>query len=104
MVDVVGGDVGQVGGCGVFEYVELVDEVEEDGVLLARGGGLRGAEGALRYVVRCWYWGGEENGERGEGEGDEGGDVHGSWGELLVEEKWKMRCWQMRPRWSVLRM
>ena len=43
VVDVVRIDVGQVGGRGVLEGVELVDEVEEDGVLLARAGGLGGA-------------------------------------------------------------
>lgn len=48
VVDVVRGDVGQVGSRGVFEDVELVDEVEEDGVLLAGGGGLGGAEWGLR--------------------------------------------------------
>ena len=46
MVDVVQRDVGQVGSCRVLEGVELVDEVEEDGVLLAGGGGLRGQNGA----------------------------------------------------------
>lgn len=45
VVDVVRGNVGQVGGCRVLEHVELVDEVEEDGVLLAWGCGLGGAEG-----------------------------------------------------------
>lgn len=46
VVDVVQRDVGQVGSCRVLEGVELVDEVEEDGVLLAGGGGLRGQNGA----------------------------------------------------------
>lgn len=79
VVDVVGRDVGQVGGRGVLEGVELVDEVEEDGVLLAGGGGLGGAEWCLRcagVIVRCW--GSEEDGESGESEGEEGGEMHGS--------------------------
>lgn len=70
VVDVVWGDVGQVGGGGVLEHVELVDEVEEDGVLLAWGCGLGGAEGCLGWlgvVVGCW--GCEEGGKSGEGEG-----------------------------------
>lgn len=70
MVNVVWGDVGQIGGGRVFEHVELVDEVEEDGVLLAWGCGLGGAEwclGWLRVVVGCW--GREEGGKSGEGEG-----------------------------------
>lgn len=72
VVDVVRGDVGQVGGGGVLEHVELVDKVEEDGVLLAWGCGLGGAEwclGWLRVVVGCW--GCEEGGKSGEGEGRE---------------------------------
>ena len=80
VVDVVRGDVGQVGGRGVLEDVELVDEVEEDGVLLARGGGLGGAEwrlGRAGAVPRYRCWGGEGDGESGEGEGEEGGEVHG---------------------------
>ena len=71
MVDVVWGDVGQVGGRGVLEGVELVDEVEENGVLLAGGGGFGGAEWCLRcggVVVRCW--GGEDGGESDKSKGE----------------------------------
>ena len=70
VVDVVRGDVGEVGGRGVFDYVELVDEVEENGVLLASGSGFGRTEGCLGDVLRCWRWGGDEEGERGEGEGE----------------------------------
>lgn len=86
VVDVVRGDVGQVGGRGVLEDVQLVDEVEEDGVLLAGGGGLGGAEWCLGdggVVVR--FWGGEGDGEGSESDGEEGGEVHG-WVVGLVEE------------------
>ena len=87
MVDVVWGDVGQVGRRGILERVELVDEVEEDGVLLARGGGFGRAEGCLGcrwIVVRCW--GGEGDGESGESEGEERGDVHDCVVGLVVDE------------------
>ena len=60
-----------------MERVELVDEVEEDSVLLARGGGLGRAEGCFGFswvVVR--RWGGEGDGESGESDGEERGDVH----------------------------
>ena len=73
VVDVVWGDVGQVGGGGVLLDVELVDEVEEDGLLLARGRGLGGAE----WCLGCWWavifggWLCEESGECGEREGHE---------------------------------
>lgn len=79
VVDVVWGDVGQVGGRGVLEDVELVDEVEEDGVLLAGGGGLGGAEWCLGcggVVVRYRSWRGEGDGDSGKSEGEEGGEVH----------------------------
>lgn len=72
VIDVVWGDIGEIGGLGVLEDVELVDEVEEDGVLLAGARGLGGAEWCLGCggVVRCW--GGKESGQRGESEGNEG--------------------------------
>lgn len=53
-----------------------MDEVEKNGVLLAWGGGLGRAEGGLGDVVRCWRWGSEEEGNRGEDEGEGGGDMH----------------------------
>ena len=74
VVDVVWGDVGQVGGGGVLLDVELVDEVEEDGVLLAGRRGLRGAEwclGCCRAVIfGGWFC--KESGESGEREGGDG--------------------------------
>lgn len=86
VVDIVWGDVGQVGGCGVFENVELVNEVEEDGVLLARGGGLGRAEGRLGYAgVVVIDWVGEDRGESGESEREERGDVHGRVAGLVME-------------------
>ena len=56
VVDVVWGDVGKVGGLRILEDVELVDEVEKDGVLLVGARVLGRAEWRLRYrgVVRCW--------------------------------------------------
>ena len=74
VVDVVRGDVGQVGGGGVLLDVELVDEVEEDGVLLAGRRGLWGAE----WCLGCWGavvfggWFCKESGESGEREGGDG--------------------------------
>ena len=53
VVDVVGRHVGQVGVRGVLLDVELVDEVEEDGVLLAGAHGLGGAVGS-RGEVGLW--------------------------------------------------
>ena len=51
VVDIVWGDVGQEGIGGILLDVELVEEVEEDGVLLGRADGLGGAVGARRNVV-----------------------------------------------------
>ena len=70
VIDVVWVDVGQVGGGGILEDVELVDEVEKDGVLLAWGCGLGGAKWCLRcrrVVVGCWRC--EESGKSGESQG-----------------------------------
>ena len=74
VVDVVRGDVGQVGGGGVLLDVELVDEVEEDGVLLARGRVLGWAEWCLRCcgAVICRGWFCVEDREGGDGEGRNG--------------------------------
>ena len=77
VVDVVRGDIGQVCGLGVLKDVELLDEVEEDGVLLAGGGRFRGAEwrrGCGRVVSCCWA--AEDGGESGEDDGDESGEMH----------------------------
>ena len=73
VVDIVWGDVGQVGGGGILLDVELVDEVEEDGVLLSRGRGLGGAEwclGCCRAVI-FGGWVCKKSGECGEREGHE---------------------------------
>ena len=74
VVDVVWGDVGQVGGGGVLLDVELVDEVEEDGVLLAGGRGLGRAVWWLGWcrAVIFWGWFRKESGESGEREGRDG--------------------------------
>ena len=74
VVDVVWGDVGQVGGGGVLLDVELVDEVEKDGVLLAGGRGLGRAEwclGCCRAVI-LGGWFCKESGESGEREDRDG--------------------------------
>lgn len=79
VVDVVWGDVGEVGGLGVFEDVEFVNEVVEDGVLLAGAGGLRGTVGPFGdagIVIWIRGWGGEDGGEGGEEERDDGGEMH----------------------------
>lgn len=85
VVDVVRGDVGQVGVGGVLLDVELVDEVEEDGVLLAGVGELGGAVGpdgeAVGLVAVGWVRLGEgqDGGEEAE-EGSEKGELHvGGW-------------------------
>ena len=74
VVDVVWGDVGQVGGGGVLLDVKLIDEVEEDGVLLAGGCVLRRAEGCLGCCRAVIFRGRfcEESGESGEREGRDG--------------------------------
>lgn len=83
VVDVVRGDVGQVGVGGVLLDVELVDEVEEDGVLLAGVGELGGAVGTGGEAVGVvavgavgGLGGGEEGGEEAH-EGGEEGETHG---------------------------
>lgn len=98
VVDVVRGDVGQVGVGGVLLDVELVDEVEEDGVLLARIGELGGAVGtdgeAVGLVAVRWVGlgEGEEGGEEAH-EGGEEGETHvGGWvREWDLERWWKRR-------------
>lgn len=78
MIDVVGGDVGQVGVGGVLLHVELVDEVEEDRVLLGRRHRLRRAVGASRNVAGLrmtkaatpWRWDGHEGGDKPEDSSD----------------------------------
>lgn len=76
MVNIVRGDVSQVGVGGVLLDVELVDEVEENGVLLARVGELGGAVGtdgeAVGLVAVGWVGLGE--GEEGGEEAHEGGE------------------------------
>ena len=60
VVDIVGRDIGEIGVGGVLLHVELVDEVEEDGVLLRGRDRLGRAEGAFREIgrgmtiVRSW--------------------------------------------------
>lgn len=81
VVDVVLADVGQVGVGGVLLDVELVDEVEEDGVLLVGRDGLAGAVGASGdAVVGGFGVGGGSgvvvSGPRG-GVGEEGDDQAG---------------------------
>ena len=94
VVDVVRGDVGQVGVRGVFEDVEHVDEVEKDVMLLAGSGGFGRAEWCLGYggVVVRW-WEGEDGGEGGESEGEDGGEVHGWVVGLMEAGKQVLRCW-----------
>lgn len=83
VVDVVRGDVGQVGVGGVALDVEFVDEVVEDGVLLRRRGGFAGAVRTRGDGDRVWgrvavvYWGRGRGcgGEEGEGAEEEGGWV-----------------------------
>lgn len=70
VVDVVRGDVGQVGGRGVLEDVELLDEIEEDGVLLAGSGGLWWAERCGWVVVGCWGCEGTWESSKSEGKED----------------------------------
>ena len=78
VVDVVWRDVGQVGGGGVLEDVELVDEVEEDGKLLAGGCGLGGTVWPLGDCsVVVWRWEREDGGKGGESESREDGEMHG---------------------------
>ena len=75
MVDVVGRDVGEIGVGGVLLHVELVDKVEEDGVLLGWRDRLGRAEGTLREpgrrmtVVRSW------RGQKGWNKPKEGGNL-----------------------------
>jgi len=86
VVDVVGRHVGQVGVCGVLLDVELVDEVEEDGVLLAGvdiSGGAEGGGGDVAAVVAVGSnrvgtgsGSGEEGGEKAR-KGSEEGETHG---------------------------
>ena len=78
VVDVVWGDVGQVGGGGVLKDVELVDEVEEDGMLLAGGcvlGGTVWPLGDCSVVV--WRWEREDGGKGDESKSREDGEMHG---------------------------
>lgn len=64
MVDIVGRDVGEVGVGGVLLHVELVDEVEEDGVLLRWRDRLGRAEGTFGEigigVTIVGSWGGQK--------------------------------------------
>lgn len=85
VVDVVRGHVGQVGVGGVLLDVELVNEVEEDGVLLAGVGELGGAVGTNGEAVGLVTVGvvglgeGEEGGEEAH-EGGEESETHvGGW-------------------------
>ena len=80
VVDVVGRDVGEVGVGGVLLHVELVDEVEEDGVLLRGRDRFGRAEGSFREigggmtVVRSW------GRQKGWNQPEEGGNLktHGA--------------------------
>ena len=75
MVDIVGRDVGEIGVGGVLLHVELVDEVEEDGVLLRGRDRLGRAEwtfgeiGSGMTVVRSW------GGQKGWNKPKKGGDL-----------------------------
>ena len=75
MVDIVGRDVGEIGVGGVLLHVELVDEVEEDGVLLrgrdrlGRAEGTFGEIGSGMTVVRSW------GGQKGWNKPKKGGDL-----------------------------
>ena len=88
VVDVVRGHVGQVGVGGVLLDVELVDEVEEDGVLLARVGELGWAVGtdgeAVGLVAVGWVGLGE--GEEGGEEAREGGEENETHVGVLVRD------------------
>ena len=81
VVDVVRGDVGEVGVCGVLLDVQLVDEVEEDSTLLAWVDGLgrairAGGEGRwLRVRVALGSWTGQHRGNEPQ-EGCEGEKTH----------------------------